>query len=504
MKAMLVSPYRTFEKGKAYRTSKRGSKLRYPIGLYSIAAVLEANGFQAPVLDLAIEDLSLEEAVRREKPDVLGITAVTENRFQAMKVAKRARKVSPDLIIVAGGPHFSFTAEDTLKNVPEIDFVVRGEGEATMLELMQFLEAGASTKTIAGISFAANGKITHNAERIPLQDLDALPAINWDSIPCEKYNFRFMGMPCVSLLTSRGCPINCTFCSVTKMWGKHLRWRSPSSVVDEIEYLLDAHGFEAVFFNDDTFTLNRRHLLGICEEIERRQLRFHWICQARVDTVNRTVLETMKKAGCCYIYFGVESGSQKMLDSIHKRITREQVIQFVKECKAAGIISHALFMYSLPAESDQDRRLTFEFIEELISLGVDSFTAGATIIFPGTEIEATAREQGVLPADFSWSAPYDSAENKAIKPWMAHTPLYTESLTFNEMRLLEERIEAMQRPLQTALHLREHGAFRNLPRYLWTFTQARSVNDLRVQAARGQELAIALAKLIKNKAAIQG
>ena len=494
MNVILISPRRGPLEPAAPDHGRKSRRTRYPSGLHSIAANLEAHGHDVAVVDLEIEDRQLPAILAGARPDVVGITAATANRFQAIAVAREVRAAVPDTVIVAGGPHFTFTAEDTLTHVPAIDVVARGEGEVTMLELLQSLAAGSPRADVAGISYVSGGTVVHNADRTPIQDLDQLPPLNWERIPWARYDYRFMNMPCVSLQTGRGCPINCSFCSTTRMWGKHLRWRDPVRVVDDIAHLLERYPFEAVFFDDDTFTLNRRHLLGICAEIERRGLKFNWICQSRVDTVNRDILATMKRAGCCYVYFGVETGSEKMLASIHKRITGAQVLETVRDCRAVGLLSHALCMYSLPDETDEDRRQTFAFMEELIAAGLDSFSANPTIIYPGTEVEATARARGVLPADFSWSEPFSNPPHPAVPVELLNTPLYTETLALDDLLALKEEVLAMRRPLQTALRAREAHAYQSVPRYLWGFTRVRSGEELRERVRRGQEMAATLTR----------
>lgn len=494
MNVILISPRRGPREPAAPQHARKSRRTRYPSGLYSIAASLEAHGHSASVLDLEIEELDLASLLAAARPDAVGITAATANRFQAIAVARDVRAAAPNTWIVVGGPHFTFTAEDTLTHVPEIDVVVRGEGEVTLPALLQAVADGASLSAIDGISYVANGEIVHNPDRPPVQDLDQLPIINWDSVPWARYDYRFMGMRCVSLQTGRGCPINCSFCSTTRMWGKHLRWRDPVKVVDDIEYLLRRYPFEAVFFDDDTFTLNRRHLLGICAEIERRGLKFNWICQSRVDTVNRDILATMKRAGCCYVYFGVETGSAKMLESIHKRITGAQVLETVRDCRAVGLLSHALFMYSLPDETDEDRQQTFAFMDELIAAGLDSFSANPTIIYPGTEVEATARARGVLPREFSWSEPFSNPPHPAVPAELMNTPLYTEALALDDLLALKERVLAMRQPLRTALRAREAHIQQSVPRYLWGFTRVRSGEELRERVRRGQEMAATLVR----------
>lgn len=497
MKALLINP----RKSDRATGAKKNRNVRYPAGLYSISATLEANGFEAPVVDLEIADLTLDEAIRRERPELIGITSVTANRFQAIDAVRRARAAAPRSVIAVGGPHFSFTAEDTLRHVPEIDLVVRGEGEAALLEVMQLLQAGAPLDSAPGVSTLSGGCFVNNADRPPIRDLDSIPPVQWHRIPWDKYDYRFMNMPCVSIQTGRGCPVNCSFCSTTKMWGKHLRWRDPVKVMDEVELLVRERGFQAVFFDDDTFTLNRRHLLAICDEIQRRQLSFRWVCQSRVDTVNQDILRTMKEAGCHYVYFGVETGSQAMLESINKKITREQVLQTVRDCKAVGLLSHALFMYSLPGETDADRGQTFAFIEELIAAGLDMFSANPTIIYPGTEVEAAARSRGVLPPRFSWSEPYASPKNASIQPELGNTPLYTEMLSLDGMLRVEAQIQEMRRPLQAAMRLKEPDAFREAPRFLLGFTRVRNVEALRQRVGRGEDLLAAMGRRVRGTAA---
>lgn len=496
-RALFIQPAPCGEQLEGFRSPKT-----YPVGLYSMSALLELHGFEAPIVDLDLGVMGLEDALGLAEPDVVGITAATQNRHAAIDLARSLRRLSPDLLIVVGGPHFTFTAADTLTRVPEIDIVVRGEGEYTMLEIMQSLQGAFPLESIAGVSFSAGSQVIHNPDRPPIPDLDQLPSIHWGVIPWDQYDSRFihcMDMPCAHLLTSRGCPINCTFCSTTKMWGKYPRWRSASRVVDDIEYLLTRTPNRGIFLDDDTLTLSSRRVLGLCNEIERRGLDFPWSCNVRADVARRGLLERMRKAGCQLVFMGVESGSPQILESIGKRITCEKVIQTVMRCRELGIMCKPLFMYSLPGESDDDRRLTLELIEKLMRLGVVDFDLNATIIFPGTEVELEARRLGVLPPAFSWSEPFYDPRNAAILPMLARTPLYTESLSMEGILQLHERSRALKRELAASRPFRRGSLLDGLkaaPNFLWGFTSVRSRAALKKRLATAADAIAAFLRIV--------
>jgi radical SAM superfamily enzyme YgiQ (UPF0313 family) len=207
----------------------------------------------------------------------------------------------------------------------------------------------------------------------------------------------------------------------------------------------------------------------------------------------------MKRAGCLLIGIGVETGSARMLDSIHKRITLDQVLQSVRYCKELGLKVRSFIMFSLPDETDEDRRLTFEFMKQLLRAGIDDFTPSPTTIFPGTDVEKTAIERGVLPKGFSWSKPYYNPKNAAISPVLAYTPLYTESLSLDGILKLYDTYKAFRRTTYIARSIRNrkaglaHSSMRAL-RYIWGFTKIRSRSDLAKHLILGREVMIALRK----------
>ncbi|MFH1757084.1 MAG: radical SAM protein, partial [Pseudomonadota bacterium] len=312
MKALLVQPPYPF------------SEFPKPSwALMSLGAVLQQQGVEVEVLDLLSTRCSprkIEERLSRFQPDLIGATCVTMNFPSAVKILQHCKAFAPRATIIMGGPHVTFTAAETLRDFPEVDIIVRGEGEETLQELVRVLDAGRSLQEVKGLSFRRNGAILQTEDRPFIQDLNLLPLPDRTLFPLARY--LAMRVP-ASVLTSRGCPTGCSFCVGYRMTGRKGRFRDPIRVVDEIESarLL---GFEEICIDDDLFTRNRRHVFRICEEIGRRGLKGKMYIFARVDTVDAVLLKKLKDAGCAMICFGLESGNQKILDQANKRTTLEK------------------------------------------------------------------------------------------------------------------------------------------------------------------------------------
>ncbi len=482
MKVLLVSPQSRF----------LNLRDRYPYGLYALSAQLEAHGHEAPVFDLELAPMDIEMVLDRERPDVLGITAVTHTRFEAIEVARRARRASPGLFIVVGGPHFTFTTEDTLTHVPEINAIVRGEGEATLVELLDQLDKGKEIDSVLGISRNVDGQVVHTADRPPVMDLDTLAPLRWDKIPLERYDHRldFINLPCVPILTSRGCPVRCTFCAATHMWGLYPRRRHPALVVDEIAEALERFNLKGVRFNDDALTLSRSHVLALCDAIEQKGVEFSWACQVRVDTVDYALLSRMKEAGCYFVAFGVETAASRLLESIHKKISLEQVKQTLSDCQLLGLKAKACFMYALPDETDAERYQTFHFMER-ISEAVTAFSITPTIIYPGTGVERLARARGVLAPEFSWSEPYYNAHNATIGTALATVPLYTEALTSEEIAAIDRQLKTDLRVVRAVRSIQNGSVgevVRHARRYIAGFSRVRNQAALKERLRIGRQV----------------
>lgn len=386
-----------------------------PLGIAWLAAVLRQAGYHDVFLIDSMagrySNQDIVELLKKQGPDVIGISFGTQIRFSAFDLARLIKEDFPQVLLVAGGPHPTLAAQDTLKNIPEIDIVVRGEGEVSFLNLVRAIDENRNLAEVRGVSFRdQKGNVIHNLPELPIQDLDKLPLPARDLLPMEKYEQTTVlsRKRATSILSSRGCPYHCVYCSTSEQWGHFIRHRSAKNVVDEIESLLKTYPFlESIRFFDDVFTMDKKRVIDICQEILRRKLNFTWECEARVNTIDEEIVREMKKAGCEFIDLGIESGSNRILKNIKKNITVEQAIEAVKTTKKAGIGLKVFFMHGLPGETYEDIKKTVFLSRYLFhELGVEGTTQGITTIYPGTELEMIAKTLGKLPKDFSWSKYY--------------------------------------------------------------------------------------------------
>ena len=340
----------------------------------------------------------LQKELEEFKPRLVGLTAVTMTFDSAMGVIRDVKHLNPGIITVMGGPHVTFCAADTLQEHSELDIIVLGEGERTIVELCRAVDNDRDWSPVKGIAFRRESEICYSAQREPIADLDLLPEPARDLLPLGRY--RALGMP-ISLTTSRGCPYKCIFCVGRKMVGSKVRYRNPGKVVDEMADL-NSLKFHQINIADDLFTANRKHCLAVCDEIIGRGLKLNWTSFARVDTVSQELLTKMKAAGCSAVSFGVESGNSTILKTIKKGITREQVVTAVKMCRQAGVVPYASFILGLPGETSDTIRETIEFGEELKDLGL-SYGFHLLAPFPGTEIRDESTRYGIRILTDDWS-----------------------------------------------------------------------------------------------------
>jgi len=370
--------------------------------LMSLGSVLKQQGVQVELLDLLSTRFSwrkIEECLARFQPDLIGATSVTMNFPLAVKIIQHCKAVAPQSITVMGGPHVTFTAQETIRHFPEVDIIVRREGEETIKELIRALEDGSRLPEVKGLTFRQNGAIIQTEDRPFIQNLDLLPLPDRTLFPLARY--LAMRVP-ASVLTSRGCPNGCSFCVGYQMTGRKGRFRDPLRVVDEIESAL-LLGFEEVCIDDDLFTRNRQHVLAICDEIGRRGLKFKMYIFARVDTVNPLLLKKLKEAGCAMICFGLESGNQKVLDKANKRTTLARARRAVEFCQDVGISPFGSFILGLPGETRETMEETYSFAR---SLGIP-YGFHLLAPFPGTKIREKAEDYGLKILSDDWSL-YDA------------------------------------------------------------------------------------------------
>jgi len=380
-------------------------------GLAYMAACLENNAHAVRIVDPVSSNNDMAQMVKlilQFNPRVVGFTSTTASRFRAIEAINSVKRET-DALIVAGGPHFHPTARDAMSKVPAIDCIVKGEGEITMLEIVKALEANEPLSGIAGIFLRQDNEIIETPDRQVNEDLDSLPLPAYHLFDLKRYHIRLPGtktVPALSVISSRGCPCKCIFCSITALKKHNFRRRSPELFLDEVAYFKKAQGYDAFLFNDDTITMDRKHIVDICNGIIKRRLNIRWSALARVNTVDKDLLSLMKAAGCCYIMYGIESGSDTILAKVKKGITVSQAVNAIEITAKVGIPFDALFMVSFPGETMQDLRKTIGLINRFSSYPKSRAPYGFTCIYPGTEIEQLAYREGILPGDFSWNTRY--------------------------------------------------------------------------------------------------
>ena len=366
-----------------------------PLGLASIAAVLEGENYQVEILDANALRLSESEVAKETgNVDIIGITAMTPFINSAIKVAKEIKKGKPGSTVIVGGAHVTALPEETLRNVPEIDIIVRGEGEETVVELYEALKSSDSLQKVRGITYRDNGRSKSTPMRPLIANLDSLPFPAYHLLPLHKYKPHpphGRRLPFMAMVTSRGCPYNCIFCS-KPIFGRKFRSQSPQRIASEVEYLAGKFKIKEIAFYDDIFTLDKKRIAKLAKEFKKRDLSIPWTCETRVDSVTEELLKEMKEAGCYMIAYGIESGNQTILNSLRKKITIEQVREAVKVTRDIGIQTIGYFMLGSPGETPLTIRQTIDFANYL---PLDFAQFSVTIPFPGTDLYNLYLEQGI-------------------------------------------------------------------------------------------------------------
>ncbi len=334
-----------------------------PLGIAYMAGVLEENGFDVSVIDASALDMtwgSLEKEIRRISPGIVAITALTPTIEQAMKTAQLVKKNCPDTVTVMGGYHPTFNYKELLEK-DYVDIAVIGEGEYTMLELVETLESNGDLSEVRGIAF--DDVVT--PLRPLIMDLDSLPFPALHLLPMDHYKLLNMKTNMATMITSRGCPMQCSFCASAALHGPKFRLRSPKNIVDEIEHLAEDYNVETIAFMDDTFTLNPKRVEDICVEIKKRNLDVLWGCTARVDNLSKSLLKQMREAGCITLFMGVESADQQILDQVDKKTTISKIKHAFELSRKEKIRTIASVVLGMPGDTKESMGRTIKFVQEL-------------------------------------------------------------------------------------------------------------------------------------------
>lgn len=373
-----------------YGAIAKGGRNTPPLGLCSLASVVREKGYKTDIIDAAVLNYGFGDVVKKIvnlSPKYIGITASTVAIDHAGKLASRLKKAKKDLIIIIGGPHVTALPKETLLDYPAFDLAVIGEGEEVLAELLPVLDRGKDLESVQGLAFRQGRKIVMTERRSYIENLDALPIPAWDLLPSLKRYYRsspqsFNRLPSTSLVTSRGCPYQCTFCD-RSVFGNHLRSYSPDYVLEMLKILSREYGIKHILIDDDTFTISKQRLREICNLMIKEKLDLTWTCLARVDTVDESILRLMKKAGCWQILYGIESGDQEILDKLQKGITLKQVKKALKMTCQANIRTKGFFILGTPFETKRTIKKTIDFMKKI---KLDDFHMTYFTPFPGTAI----------------------------------------------------------------------------------------------------------------------
>jgi anaerobic magnesium-protoporphyrin IX monomethyl ester cyclase len=469
----------------------------FPLGLAYLAAVLQKEGHEVLIYDAdcnvnpskmdftRLEDSyplylksvkdnnhtiwqEMRERIRDIKPDIVGITVWTTFAASAFKIASLVKREDKYLPVIMGGPHISIKSEEVLKICSEVDFLVRGEGEETILELIKVIstrwgDKNATFYDIKGISYRQNGNIIHNPQRGFISSLDSLPFPARDLlVNKDSYNSEDMGL----LMTSRGCPYSCSYCA-TSIWERKTRYRSVDNVINEIKLVIDKYGTPQITFKDDSFTVNRKRVLELCDMLIKEKIDISWDCNTRVNHIDEEMLKKMKKAGCSNIKVGIETGSERILKLMNKKITFDQCRKAAKLFRKVGIHWTGYFMMGLPSETKEDVYATLKFMKELEP---DYASLSVYEPFPGTDLFNIGVEKGLVQRERTLDDFYTISPKYC---YIKDTNRRVDTMSNEEFEKLESEIkEAFHRYNKGLKRLAKRAISRrniyiNAPKMLW-------------------------------------
>ena len=366
-----------------------------PVGLGWINATLRQAGYDASLANLSRAPWSeIERLLRRERPDLVGITLYTFNRHPGLKLAALAKKINPGCVVIVGGPHATHVGGSILRHYGAVSAVGIGEGEITMLEAVRAIESGSPLGSVRGLLVRNDvGEPVSTGVRATVPDLDTLP------FPAPHYLGHRLDAESEAsfIITSRGCPARCTFCNTPDFWGTRMRFRGPDHMLEEIRHLKEKMGILYVSIRDDTFTVNKRRVIEFCKKLIQSRLDVMWNCQSRVNAIDEERLSWMRRAGCDHVQYGIESGSERMLGRLAKDITVDEIRQAADLTRKTGLTLSIYLISGVPGETEADYRATEALMEQ--ARPHDGIVAPLAV-FPGTHLYDEMKRTGGIDDDF--------------------------------------------------------------------------------------------------------
>ena len=368
MKILLISPYFLEKRLHVEDVSV------IPQGVFYIAALLKKHSYDVEILNwhnINTSPQDIRSELTEKNADVIGFSILHANRWGGIDIARIAKQVNPEVKIVFGGIGATFLWSHFLVHFPQVDFVVIGEGEYSFLNLIRCLDAGENQKIerIDGLAYRKNGKVIRNQNAESICDLDQLP------IPSQYFRYQHVSL-------TRGCAAKCDFCGSPQFWGRQVRFHSADYFVEQLS-LLARQGIRFFYVSDDTFTINAKRVIDICQKMIEAKLDVQWAAISRVDMINADILYWMRKAGCIQISYGVESGSERIRKLLGKHIHQQQICRAFELTQQHGIMARAYFIYGCPQESWQTIEQTIELMNAIKPLSVIFYILA---LFPGTAL----------------------------------------------------------------------------------------------------------------------
>jgi magnesium-protoporphyrin IX monomethyl ester (oxidative) cyclase len=424
MKILLINPPQTFYPGSEPPAGN------LPLGLMYIAAMLTKAGYQTEILDAFMIDglfrkngetinvgmpfERIKQEIHSRKPDILGVagpfTCQIEN---SVKVSDLAKQVDPDILTVVGGPHVTAVPKEFLEEAKSVDIAVTGEGEYTMPEIARYFEGKKLLNEVLGTAYRKDEEVKTNSPRPFIRNLDELPYPAYDLVEMERYlnpkkiGYRSFRNRAISMITSRGCPFNCCFCSVHLHMGKEFRAHSANYVLNHIQFVVEKFNVKNVFFEDDNLTLDLARFEAICDGLIQKKIRIGWETPngVRADCLNMNLLQKMKKSGCQSVFFGVESGDQQILDNvICKSLDLNRVVEVAKICKDIDLKTGAFYIIGFPGEKKESMQKTVDFalmLKRDFDVGMHLFFA--TPLY-GTRLYEECKSKGYIQENLAWNS----------------------------------------------------------------------------------------------------
>lgn len=378
----------------------------FNFGIACVAAYLREKGFNVSLVDCQFLDnleKELSDIIRQRNVDLIGISCFTPTYVVAANIAALCKRIAPNVKIVLGGPHPSLYPKDTLEKNKDVDFVVFGEGEHTLYELVKKLQSGEKDFSgIKGLGFRNNGNIIVNGVREFLKELSGLPIPAYDIFPLDKYQIQvtsYKRLPTYMMVASRGCPYRCTFCQVQQFLGTRMRYKSPQKLIEEIKFLKDKFNARGIMFQDSTFTFDWNWLKEFCGLMISEKMDMTWMCFTRADRVNEEILSMMKEAGCYGMSYGVESANQKSLDILKKSIKIEEIIESIDLAVKKGFFVTATYILGIPGEDEGDVMNTIKVANRLATHIAHFYLP---IPYPESEMFYQCKADGGLRENLQW------------------------------------------------------------------------------------------------------